>query len=104
MCASTADEARFKTLIEEALTAGSLERSAEWTSSAAAGKAAKKRAAAERKEAREAEEHAKEIGVWDEFYGSGKTSESKKGKGKGKGKAAVRHRPWLALPHRCYAV
>ncbi|KAJ7063244.1 DnaJ domain-containing protein [Mycena amicta] len=33
------------------------------------------------KEATEAEEMAKELGVWDEFYGSGKTSE-RKGRGK----------------------
>ena len=95
MCAAAADEGRFKTLVEEAIATGELERTATWTTSAADGKAAKKRAAAERKEAREAEEHAKEIGVWDEFYGSGKATESKKTKGKGK--ATVRRRP-LATP------
>lgn len=94
MCATTADESRFKTIVEEAISAGTLKRSVIWTQSAADGKAAKKRAAAERKEAREAEEHAKEIGVWDEFYGSGKATESKKGsKPKGKGKASVRPSP-----------
>lgn len=38
-----------------------------------------------KKEEKEAEEVAKELGVWDEFYGSGKATEkNKKGKSKGK--------------------
>ena len=40
------------------------------------------------KEAKEAEELAKELGVWDEFYGSGKATERKKGKGKAAGNSA----------------
>ena len=43
-----------------------------------------------------AEELAKELGVWDEFYGSGKAT-AKKPKGKGKGKKADEEEDTSAL-------
>lgn len=84
---STSDEARFIALINAALAAGMLESTDLWTKTSTDTKAIKKRAVAEKREAREAEEHAKALGVWDEFYGSGKATDKKVRKSKLKGKA-----------------
>lgn len=48
-------------------------------------KARKTREREGKREAGEAEEAARELGVWDEFYGSGKPSEKKKKGKNGKG-------------------
>lgn len=84
---SSSDEPRFIALINAALAAGTLESTDLWTKTSTDTKAIKKRAAAEKREAREAEEHAKALGVWDEFYGSGKATDKKVRKSKLKGKA-----------------
>lgn len=82
------DEARFVTLISDLIEKGQLPSLKVWESSVKDKKAKLSRKKQSDKEAKEAEEHAKELGVWDEFYGSGKASPKKsKGKGKGKGKA-----------------
>ena len=84
------DEARFVTAIEAEIEAGRLKRTKKWTATSTDSAAAKKRKRAAEKESKAAEEAAKEMGVWDEFYGSGKKGrrvgddekENKKGKGK----------------------
>ncbi|KIJ44412.1 hypothetical protein M422DRAFT_779483 [Sphaerobolus stellatus SS14] len=79
------DEARFVEIIKGLIEAGELESTAAWKKGLkdAKGRATRKKKG--EKEAKEAEEAAKELGVWDEFYGSGKEG-NRKTKGKGKGK------------------
>lgn len=79
------DEARFIVIISDLLYKGNLPTFPIWQSSIKDEKAKLVRKKHAEKEAKEAEKIAKELGVWDEFYGSGKTGE-RKGKGKGKGK------------------
>ncbi|PCH38208.1 hypothetical protein WOLCODRAFT_64435 [Wolfiporia cocos MD-104 SS10] len=81
------DEARFIVIITGLIKKGELESLPKWESSSKDEKAKLVRKKQSQKEATEAEELAKELGVWDEFYGSGKPSSRKaKGKGKPKGK------------------
>ena len=81
------DEPRILTIITDLIKKKELKSTPTWlsTSKDEKGKMVRKKEAD--KEAKEAEELAKELGVWDEFYGSGKATEKKKGKSKGKGKA-----------------
>lgn len=79
------DEARFIVIISGLIKKGQLPSLKTWETSVKDEKSKLVRKKQSDKEAEEAEELAKELGVWDEFYGSGKPS-SKKGKGKGKGK------------------
>ena len=81
------DEPRILTIITDLIKKKELKSTPTWlsTSKDEKGKMVRKKEAD--KEAEEAEELAKELGVWDEFYGSGKATEKKKGKSKGKGKA-----------------
>ena len=87
------DEARFVRAISDLIAKGELTATATWNKSSKDEKARLVREKKAAKEAVEAEEHAKELGVWDEFYGSGKAGPRKgkaKGnnsKGKGKNKA-----------------
>lgn len=71
-----ADEQRFVSIINAAISAGELEALPQWKKSAGDEGARKKMRAKAQKEANEAEEYAKELGVWDELFGS------KAGKGK----------------------
>jgi DnaJ family protein C protein 9 len=81
------DEPRFIVLISDLITKGTLPALPAWESSVKDEKSRLVRKKQGQKEAKEAEALAKELGVWDEFYGSGKTGERKgKGKGNGKGK------------------
>lgn len=75
------DEARFIVTISQLIKDGELPKSKAWDKSVKDEKAKLVRKKQAEKEAGEAEELAKELGVWDEFYGSGKT-----GKRKAKGK------------------
>ncbi|BEI97187.1 hypothetical protein CcaverHIS631_0207760 [Cutaneotrichosporon cavernicola] len=83
------DEARFVVAVETEIAAGRLKRTKTWSSSAADKGAAKRRKRAAADEAAEAEEEAKRLGVWDEFYGSGvkgkrgRDEDNKKSKKKG---------------------
>jgi DnaJ homolog subfamily C member 9 len=77
------DEPRFIVLISDLITKGDLPSLPTWESSIKDEKSRLVRKKQSQKEAEEAEELAKELGVWDEFYGSGKPAE-KKAKGKGK--------------------
>jgi DnaJ homolog subfamily C member 9 len=75
------DEARFITILSDLIKNKELKASPAWKNSVHDEKARLVRRKQGEKEAAEAEEMAKELGVWDEFYGSGKTGE-RKGKSK----------------------
>jgi DnaJ homolog subfamily C member 9 len=77
------DEARFIILITDLIAKGELVSLPEWESSKKDETSRLVRQKQGKKEAKEAEELAKELGVWDEFYGTGKTG-ARKNKGKGK--------------------
>ncbi|THH01432.1 hypothetical protein EW026_g1277 [Hermanssonia centrifuga] len=79
------DEARFVILISDLIEKGDLPSLKTWEKSVKDEKAKLVRKKQANKEAADAEELAKELGVWDEFYGHGKPSMKKKGKGKAKG-------------------
>ncbi|EPQ58135.1 DnaJ-domain-containing protein, partial [Gloeophyllum trabeum ATCC 11539] len=79
------DEARFIVVITELISKGELPELPAWKTGIHDEKAKLVRKKQADKEAAEAEELAKELGVWDEFYGSGKAG-PRKTKGKGKGK------------------
>jgi DnaJ family protein C protein 9 len=79
------DEARFITTISGLIAKGDLSAFATWESSTKDEKARVNRKKQGEKEAKEAEKLARELGVWDEFYGSGETGQ-RKGKGKEKRK------------------
>ncbi|KAM5535211.1 hypothetical protein V8D89_011147 [Ganoderma adspersum] len=80
------DEARFIVAISDLIKRGDLPPLPQWESSTKDEKAKLVRKKQAAKEAVEAEELAKELGVHDEFFGSGKRG-ARKGKGKSKGKA-----------------
>jgi DnaJ family protein C protein 9 len=80
------DEPRFVTIITDLIKKKELKSTPNWKSSSKDEKAKVVRKQEAEKEAKEAEDLAKELGVWDEFYGSGKAAERKRGKAKGKGK------------------
>lgn len=82
------DEPRFIVAVSDMITKGELPVFATWTSSTKDEKARLVRKKQGEKEAKEAEKLAKELGVWDEFYGNGKTGQ-RKGKGKEKRKGKV---------------
>lgn len=77
------DEARFIVIISDLISKGDLPSLFTWESSIKDEKSKLVRKKQGEKEAKEAEKLAKELGVWDEFYGSGRAGE-RKGKGKGK--------------------
>lgn len=79
------DEARFIVILSDLISKGELPTLPQWESSIKDEKSKLVRKKQGEKEAREAEKMAKELGVWDEFYGSGKVGD-RKGKGKGAAK------------------
>ncbi|EJF65797.1 DnaJ-domain-containing protein [Dichomitus squalens LYAD-421 SS1] len=79
------DEARFIVAISDMIKKGELPLLPQWESSTKDEKARLVRKKQASKEAKEAEELAKELGVHDEFFGSGKKG-ARKGKSKGKEK------------------
>ncbi|KAH9043251.1 DnaJ-domain-containing protein [Lactarius pseudohatsudake] len=79
------DEARFVIAISDLIAKGELSATDAWAASSKDEKAKLVRRKQADKEAKEAEALAKELGVWDEFYGSGKAG-PRKGKGKKKAK------------------
>lgn len=81
------DESRFIVIISDLISKKELPTMRTWESSIKDEKAKLIRKKQGEKEAKEAEKLAKELGVWDEFYGSGKVGERKGKGGKGKGKA-----------------
>ncbi|KAG8925939.1 hypothetical protein FRC03_006021 [Tulasnella sp. 419] len=81
------DEARFAEIINGLIAKGELKKFPRWERDLKDTKGKESRKKAALKEAAQAEQHAKDLGVWDEFYGSGKEG-PRKTKGKGKGDAA----------------
>lgn len=71
------DETRFIKIINDLISNNKLSSTATWKKSSTDEQARLKREKAATKSAREAEAHAKELGVWEEFYG-----DKKKGKRK----------------------
>ena len=82
------DEARFIITVSDLITQGDLPAFPAWESGAKDKKARLSRKKKGEKEAKEAEKLAKELGVWDEFYGSGETGR-RKGKGKERGRESA---------------
>ena len=70
--ATTSDEPRLITLINDLISTGKLVSKKIWITTSTDVKAKTKRVKAAEGQAKEAEEAAKDLGVWDEFYGSGK--------------------------------
>jgi DnaJ family protein C protein 9 len=79
------DEARFIVAITDLISKGDLPALPAWETGIKDEKSKLVRRKQGQKEAEEAEKMAKELGVWEEFYGSGKPSE-RKSRGKGKAK------------------
>ena len=77
------DEPRFIRIISDLVNRSELPDLPLWRSTSKDEKAKLVRKKQSAKEAKEAEELARELGVWDEFYGSGKVG-SRKTRGKGK--------------------
>ena len=82
------DESRFVVIISDLIKKGQLSATPTWLSSSKDEKAKQGRRRQGEKEAKEAEIAAKDLGVWDEFYGSGKKTERKE-KGKRKDNAGT---------------
>lgn len=80
------DEVRFICIITDLIKHGHLPSLEKWKKSVKDEKGKLVRRKKGEAEAKEAEDLAKELGVWDEFYGSGKAA-PKTGKGKGRAKA-----------------
>ena len=81
------DEPRFILLITKLIKSGDLTSTSIWEKSVKDETARLKRKKKSAKEAEEAEALAKEIGVWDEFYGDGQPTDKAAKKQKGKRKA-----------------
>ncbi|KAF7440487.1 hypothetical protein PC9H_000832 [Pleurotus ostreatus] len=77
------DEDRFILVVSDLINKGDLPSLRGWETSTKDEKSRLVRKKQGEKEAKEAEQMAKDLGVWDEFYGSGKTGK-RQGKGKGK--------------------
>lgn len=83
------DEPRFIRIVSDLIRQGDLPDLPIWRSTSKDEKAKLVRKKQGEKEAKEAEELARELGVWDEFYGSGKIGARKsKGKDRADGTAA----------------
>jgi len=85
--ATSDDEARYIVIISDLISQGTLPRVDNWDATVKDEEAKLVRRKQGQKEAKEAEQLAKELGVWDDFYGSGSTtgksaSETAKGKAK----------------------
>ncbi|CAD6926119.1 unnamed protein product [Tilletia controversa] len=87
-CEVLVDSQRFIDVVEREIEAGTIKRTKEWDRSVKdkSGRAALEKKA--RAEASEAEQYAKELGVWDDLFGSKKGTGSKKEKKKRGTKAA----------------
>ena len=86
---TTEDEERFVLIINQLISRKELPKSKTWEASIKDEKSRLGRKRESEKEAVEAEEMAKELGVWEEFYGNGKPktkTRSKKSTKGGKGK------------------
>lgn len=84
MCSTHEDEERFISLINSSIASGLLTSTPNWKKASKDTKAKSKRAEKAGKEALEAEEYAKELGVHDKLYGTSAKPKNNKGKGKAK--------------------
>lgn len=92
-CANVlADEERFVALIQEGIRTHQLEKLKGWTASLNDSKGREKMRRNAHKEAAEAEEHAKELGIWDEVFGDGKKRPRKTASAEESSKPAKRSR------------
>jgi len=66
------DENRLSGIINTLISDGDLESTKRWLASSTDANARSKRGKAAARQAKEAEQTARELGVWDEFYGDGK--------------------------------
>ena len=88
------DEPRITSIVEALISSGDLKSTPTWRRSVKDEKARAARKKATEKEAKEAEDVARELGLWDELYGSGKkTDRSNKGKGSTKAGVAEEEAP-----------
>jgi DnaJ family protein C protein 9 len=71
------DEARFIKSINSLIDSNTLKATPTWKKTSTDDKASKKRAEKAIKSAQEAESHAKELGIWDEMFGTGKKGKRK---------------------------
>jgi len=71
------DEGRFIKSINSLIDSNTLKSTAAWKKTSTDDKASKKRAEKAIKSAQEAESHAKELGIWDEMFGTGKKGKRK---------------------------
>ncbi|WVQ95144.1 hypothetical protein IAU59_002238 [Kwoniella sp. CBS 9459] len=71
------DEERFIAKINSLIASGDLSSTSKWEKTSTDEKAAKSRKKRGEKDARDAEKAAKELGVWDEFYGNGEKGKRK---------------------------
>ena len=71
------DEGRFIKSINSLIDSDTLKSTPTWKKTSTDDKASKKRAEKAIKSAQEAESHAKELGVWDEMFGTGKKGKRK---------------------------
>lgn len=90
------DEPRFIKIVSQLIKDGELNTCKAWETSIKDEKAKLVRKKQADSEAAEAEDLAKELGVWDEFYGSGKAG-PRKGKGKSKSSGADEESDTAAL-------
>ncbi|SNX87127.1 related to DnaJ protein [Melanopsichium pennsylvanicum] len=71
-CEFIVDEKRFITIIDDAIKEGEIKETKEWGKSKKDEKSRKALREKAKREAHEAEKLAKELGVWDDLFGSGK--------------------------------
>jgi len=71
------DEGRFIKSINSLIDSNTLQSTPTWKKTSTDDKASKKRAEKASKSAQEAESHAKELGIWDEMFGTGKKGKRK---------------------------
>jgi len=71
------DETRFITLINTLIASNTIKSTPIWKKTSTDEKASRKRAEKANKSAQDAENHAKELGIWDEMFGTGKKGKRK---------------------------
>ncbi|PWN43453.1 DnaJ-domain-containing protein [Ceraceosorus guamensis] len=76
-----ADEQRVVDLINSSIQSGELDSTKAWKRWTSNDKGRKRMRESAKKEAGEAEQAARELGVWDELFGNGKRGERRKGRG-----------------------
>jgi len=94
------DEPRIITIITDLIKKKKLKSTPTWISTSKDEKAKMVRKKGADKEAREAEELAKELGVWDEFYGRGRPQKGRRGRVKARKRLEKQKQRKTILPCR----